>query len=93
MFRRAVDTKRRCATEYGNSFARTAIVLERLARGGARTLQAYTAHGGYRALEQALGKPREEIVDAIEISGLRGRGGAGFPTGRKWRAVAQQDSP
>ena len=49
------------------------------------------AQGGYRALEQALSKPREKILEAMEISGLRGRGGAGFPTGRKWRAVAQQD--
>jgi formate dehydrogenase iron-sulfur subunit len=65
-------------------------VLERLASGGARSLQAYIAHGGYRALEQALEKPRQKVVEAIEISGLRGRGGAGFPTGRKWRAIAQQ---
>ena len=69
--------------------ARRGIVLERLARGGARTLQAY---GGYRALEKALARPRAKIVDAIEISGLRGRGGAGFPAGRKWRAVAEQGS-
>ena len=58
-----------------------------------RSFQAYTAQGGYRTLEQALAKPREEIIESIEISGLRGRGGAGFPTGRKWRAVAQQQSP
>ncbi len=69
--------------------ARQGIVLERLARGGARTLDRY---GGYRPLEKALTRPRNEIVDAVEISGLRGRGGAGFPTGRKWRAVAQQES-
>jgi NADH:ubiquinone oxidoreductase subunit F (NADH-binding) len=63
------------------------IALERLTRGGARTLKAY---GGYHALEQALAKSRENVTNAIETSGLRGRGGAGFPTGRKWRAVAQQ---
>ncbi|MGH8066976.1 MAG: NADH-ubiquinone oxidoreductase-F iron-sulfur binding region domain-containing protein [Candidatus Entotheonellia bacterium] len=40
------------------------------------------------SLEKALGLASHEILDAIEASGLRGRGGAGFPTGRKWRAVA-----
>lgn len=69
--------------------ARQGIALERLAHGGARTLDAY---GGYRTLEKALTLRREEIVDAVERSGLRGRGGAGFLTGRKWRAVAQQES-
>jgi len=72
--------------------SRHGIVLERLARGGARSLQAYTGLGGYRALEQAFTKPREEIIEALETSSLRGRGGAGFPTGQKWRAVARQPS-
>jgi NADH:ubiquinone oxidoreductase subunit F (NADH-binding) len=72
--------------------SRTGIVLERLARGETRSLKAYTAQGGYLALRRALAKPREEIVNLIEMSGLRGRGGAGFPAGRKWRAVAQQTS-
>jgi NADH:ubiquinone oxidoreductase subunit F (NADH-binding) len=70
--------------------SRDGVVLGRLMRGEVRSLQAYTAQHGYRALEQALAKPREEIIEVVEISGLRGRGGAGFPTGRKWRAVAQQ---
>ena len=70
--------------------SRKGIVLDRLVRGAARTLDAY---GGYRALEKALRRPRDEIVEAVETSGLRGRGGAGFPTGKKWRAVAQQKSP
>ena len=69
--------------------ARQGIVLERLVRGDTRTLDAY---GSYSTFAKAVTTPREEVVNAIEISGLRGRGGAGFPTGRKWRAVAQQKS-
>jgi NADH:ubiquinone oxidoreductase subunit F (NADH-binding) len=53
-------------------------------------LNAYTALGGYRALEKALTLTPEQIIQAVELSDLRGRGGAGFPTGRKWRAVFQQ---
>ncbi|MDO4739944.1 MAG: NADH-quinone oxidoreductase subunit NuoF [Eubacteriales bacterium] len=46
----------------------------------------YIAFDGYKALAKALTEmTREEVVDCIEKSGLRGRGGAGFPTGRKWR--------
>lgn len=70
--------------------AREPVVLARLATGGAPTLEAYRATGGYRALEKALTHPPEAILDAIDHSGLRGRGGAGFPTGRKWRAAARQ---
>jgi NADH:ubiquinone oxidoreductase subunit F (NADH-binding) len=70
--------------------SRKGIVLERLVRGGARTLDAY---GGYRVLENALRQPQDKIVDAVQVSGLRGRGGAGFPTGKKWRGVAQHESP
>ena len=48
----------------------------------------YLAVGGYRALERARLMQPEEIIEEIERSGLRGRGGAGFPTGRKWRECA-----
>jgi len=70
--------------------SREAIVLGRIASGGARTLAAYQKQGGYAALAKALAGPPEQVLAAVETSGLRGRGGAGFPAIRKWRAVAQQ---
>ncbi len=46
----------------------------------------YMAHGGYAALAKALTQmTREEVCDMVESSGLRGRGGGGFPTGKKWK--------
>jgi formate dehydrogenase iron-sulfur subunit len=49
----------------------------------------YRAHGGFRGLERALSLGPDAIVEEVAQSGLRGRGGAGFPTGIKWRTVAQ----
>jgi formate dehydrogenase beta subunit len=56
---------------------------------------AYRAHGGYRLLGACLAGEREaeEIIGILEHSGLRGLGGAGFPTGRKWRLVLQEPAP
>ena len=70
--------------------SREPVVLGPIVDGPISSLAESTARGGYRALDQALGRPRAELVNAIELSGLRGRGGAGFPTGKKWRAVAEQ---
>jgi formate dehydrogenase iron-sulfur subunit len=47
----------------------------------------YEAHGGYAGLRRALSLEPQAIVDEIKLSGLRGRGGAGFPTGIKWDTV------
>ena len=47
----------------------------------------YIAHDGYRGLQRALELDRAAIVEEVAASGLRGRGGAGFPTGIKWRTV------
>lgn len=70
--------------------AREAIVLRDIVAGGGLTLEEFRSRGGYRALELALHRRPEDIVRAIECSELRGRGGAGYPTGRKWRAVFGQ---
>jgi formate dehydrogenase iron-sulfur subunit len=51
------------------------------------SLDDYRAHGGTRGLERALTMTPLEIVDEVTRSGLRGRGGAGFPTGVKWKTV------
>ncbi len=51
------------------------------------SLDDYLAHGGYAGLTRALGMTGDEVVTEVTESGLRGRGGAGFPTGIKWRTV------
>ena len=56
-------------------------------------IEEYIAHGGFEAMKRILGGVApEETIDTILASGLRGRGGAGFSTGRKWREVAGTDS-
>jgi NADH-quinone oxidoreductase subunit F len=56
------------------------------------SLDDYRAHGGYIALERARAIGPGQVIDEVAASGLVGRGGAAFPTGRKWAAVAQQDA-
>jgi formate dehydrogenase iron-sulfur subunit len=53
----------------------------------------YVAHGGYAGLQRALAMTPAEIVTAVTDSGLRGRGGAAFPTGIKWKTVHDQLAP
>jgi formate dehydrogenase iron-sulfur subunit len=54
-----------------------------------RSLDDYRAHGGYKGLKRALSLGSDAILAEVTASGLRGRGGAGFPTGTKWKTVAQ----
>ena len=51
------------------------------------TLDFYLQHDGYDGLRKALAMKPEEVIDLVKASGLRGRGGAGFPTGMKWQFV------
>jgi len=53
------------------------------------SVEDYQKHSGFTALEKALAGGAESVLDAVLTSGLRGRGGAAFPTGIKWRTVAE----
>ena len=51
----------------------------------------YRREGGYQSVEKALKMPPADIVEEVKKSGLRGRGGAGFPTGMKWSFLAKPE--
>ncbi len=58
----------------------------------ALSIESYTAHQGFKGLQKAFEIGSEAVLDAVHESGLRGRGGAGFPTGIKWRTVADTEA-
>ena len=68
------------------------LLLEHAHVEGINTYEVYRKHGGYRAVEKALKTMAPEaVVEEVKKSGLRGRGGAGFPTGMKWSFIAKPE--
>jgi NADH-quinone oxidoreductase subunit F len=65
-------------------------LLARMGTADPTSLDSYRAHGGYRALARALELGPERVIEEVTTSKLLGRGGAAFPTGRKWDAVRRQ---
>ena len=69
----------------------TRIVLENCGKFDSESLDEYLAAGGFKALEKAMNElGRDGVIDEVDKSGLRGRGGGGFPCGKKWKQVARQ---
>ena len=69
----------------------TRIALENCGKVDAESLNEYIATGGFKALEKAMFEMTpDDIIDQVDKSGLRGRGGGGFPAGKKWKQVARQ---
>ena len=70
------------------------VVSKRFGLENSASIETYLATEGYVALKKAIGMTQEQIIDEVKASSLRGRGGAGFPTGMKWGFVPRQlDKP
>ena len=70
------------------------ILTRNIGREGSERIGVYLDHGGYQAARKALRMEPGEIIDQVKRSGLRGRGGAGFPTGLKWGYLPREsDTP
>ena len=71
----------------------TQILFKDINKKGLHTMKVYEELGGYKSLKKAFAQKPEEILEAVKASGLRGRGGAGFPTGMKWSFLAKDVFP
>ncbi len=68
------------------------LTFQRVGRVDPLSVADYVAHGGYQGLRRALAMSPQAVVEAVTRSGLRGRGGAAFPTGIKWKTVLDQQA-
>jgi NADH:ubiquinone oxidoreductase subunit F (NADH-binding) len=57
------------------------------------SIESYKKHGGFKGLDAALKMDPAEVIETVIASGLRGRGGAGFPTGKKWARISKKEKP
>ncbi len=72
----------------------TRVVLEHCGHIDSLSVKEYLSQGGYSAFEKALfDMTKDEVIEEVSESGLRGRGGGGFPAGRKWAQVKRQSAP
>jgi len=67
------------------------LLLDKVDVEGIKSYDVYRREGGYRSVEKALKMSPDEILEEVKTSGLRGRGGAGFPTGLKWSFLAKPE--
>jgi NADH-quinone oxidoreductase subunit F len=68
------------------------LLLDKVDIPGIETFEVYKKNGGYRSVEKALkSMSPDDVVEEVKKSGLRGRGGAGFPTGMKWSFLAKPE--
>src|SRR2546426_12490490 len=70
----------------------TKVPTRRFGLPNSASIDTYLANDGYKAFEKALHMPWKDVIEEVKVSNLRGRGGAGFPTGMKWSFVPR-DSP
>src|SRR5690242_10295382 len=67
------------------------LLLDKVNIPGIKSFEVYRREGGYQSVEKALKMQTGDIVEEVKKSGLRGRGGAGFPTGMKWSFLAKPE--
>lgn len=69
----------------------TKVVYKNIHRENSHTLAVSKANGGYQTLEKVFAMSGEDVIDVVKKSGIRGRGGAGFPAGLKWSFIPKDD--